>query len=177
MPDEEAQEMPEAAKLNGWTVKGVPYEAREEFNAAAKRAMIPVGEWLILAGREKIGGERVKRAPAPHPFSGPLGVPTIADLAVLMRELPGLSNTKGCTVLAFKVRKIVAAGLADYLPPLQPRLLALPGGIGGQHPAADDGQLGRPAGRANQRRNHRRIGSVVPAANDAEVGKAAAGTV
>ena len=132
----------ENEKLGPWSVKGVPYEAREAFNAAAKRAIVPVGEWLVVAGNEKIATERMQAmrgntGPTVDGGSGgalvignsyapPGATPSINDLAALMRELPGLAEAKGCSGLAFKVRKIVSNGLAAYMPPKAPGANANP---------------------------------------------------
>lgn len=90
---------------------------RARMNAAARRADMPLGAWLVQTANLRLAEERVQRVPAGQ---GAAVTPALtlspADVAALLQALPGLVGVPGCGRLATKLRGIAHAHLAPYLP-------------------------------------------------------------
>ncbi|GAC1481699.1 MAG: hypothetical protein NVS2B11_07020 [Acetobacteraceae bacterium] len=128
--------MSETDKAGGWTVKNVPPDKRTLMNSAARRADMTLGEWLVDTAEKRIAAERTSRIEpqaviehngASHEASpGPPRMP-IGEIAALMTAMEGLAGVKGFGGMLAQTRKVVVAGLADYLPPAAPTRKALAG--------------------------------------------------
>jgi hypothetical protein len=55
----------EVDRVKPWTIKGIPPEERNAAIAAAERNDLTIGEWMVLAIRERIKAERSDRSPVP----------------------------------------------------------------------------------------------------------------
>lgn len=136
-----AKESHVSTKPKPTTIKLVPPEERDAWNAAARRRGVPLGQWLIEAGRQHIAQERISRvgsdtapsdashrpqrdAEAQQPPGAPMPVP---ELAALMRELSCLEGLARCGMVRARLRKLLAVELQRRIEAsaLSPPTLAL----------------------------------------------------
>ena len=115
-----------------WTIKGVPQAERDKMNAAAKRAQMTLGQWLIETARLRTERERGfiadgRAVPCPaSPEALPAADLSPADLAALMMALPSLAEGRRCGRLAQDVRRLLKHQLGRYLPAADQSPRALP---------------------------------------------------
>lgn len=111
------------AEIPPWTVKGIPQEARDRMNSAARRADMRLGPWLIMAADQAIERERSGFGIAPQrvlqgPPGPPEGFTTLEEaerLGALLERLTEASHGKRAVTLA---RKALAQRLQCLLLPV-----------------------------------------------------------
>ncbi len=91
-------------------------------NGATRRAEMTLGTWLVETARLLIAQEWMTRVPAvqsapDRAVQDASHVPSLPDLAPLIRELLALANAHGCHKVAARARKVLLAGLDAHLPP------------------------------------------------------------
>jgi hypothetical protein len=70
-----------------WSVRGVPADIRGAVASHAKKAGIPVGEWLTLAVREKIKADR--NAKKDLTLRGPVSMSEAGQVVEMLKGLAG----------------------------------------------------------------------------------------
>lgn len=110
-----------------WSVRGVPADIRGAVASHAKKAGVPVGEWLTLAVREKIKADR--NAKKDIAIRGPVSMSEAGQVVEMLKGLAGagvelpVSLQKSAVSMMRKVTQEVSKGVT-----LKPERVTVPGG-------------------------------------------------
>lgn len=98
-----------------WSVRGVPADIRGAVASHAKKAGVPVGEWLTLAVREKIKSDR--NAKKDLAVRGPVSMTEAGQVVEMLKGLAGagvelpVSLQKSAVSMMRKVTQEVSKGV------------------------------------------------------------------